>query len=120
MAEDLEIQDKQAYLNVNFTGKFGLDASKRVIDSIIQACSTSDRSAVLLDVRSMTGSLPLLDRYQVVVYGQKMIGKVSKIALVRRQEAAAPDLFTEMVARNRGINLKLFTDIKLAVAWLKA
>ena len=120
MAEVLEIQDKQDYIYASFIGLFELEASKRMIDQITQACSMYDRSAVLLDCRSMTGSLPYLDRYQVAVYGQRMIGKVLRLALVRRQEAGPPDLFTEMVARNRGINLKIFADFEEALVWLKA
>ena len=60
-----------------------------------------------------------MDRYQTAIYGQHMIGKVSKLALVRPLAMFGADRFMETVAVNRGINLKLFEDLDEAIAWLK-
>jgi hypothetical protein len=119
MSEVLEIQDKQDYIHATYSGVFSVEASKRVIDKLIQAGSGNAQYKVLLDCRSMTGALPVFDRYQVVSYGVNMVGKVSRFALVRKKEPGPIDLFTETVARNRGINMKIFTDIDQALDWLK-
>jgi hypothetical protein len=118
--ETLEVHDEHGYLNVAFIGEFSLEAAKRTIDRIFQDCSDPERSRVLLDLRKMTGKLSIMDRFQSVIYGQKLIGKVVKLALVAPREAILPDLFAETVAVNRGINMKVLTDVKAALRWLKS
>ena len=120
MSEVLDIHKKHDYILVGFIGEFNLEAGKRTVDSMIEACFEHDLFAVLLDCRSMTGNLSIMDRYRLVVYGQRMLGKVNRVALVGRQEAVLPDRFAETVAVNRGINLKVFIDMDQAVDWLKA
>ncbi len=114
----LEIQSKQNYILVNFIGAFSIEAAKKTVDTIIGTCAAEDQSAVVLDCSSMTGKLSVIDRYRTIVYGQKMIGKVSKFALVADIKMVLPDHFAETVAVNRGINLKVFTDAQQAVHWV--
>ena len=120
MSESVDIQAEEGFIRATYTGEFSVKTSKRTIDRILEACPGQGPCIVLLDCRKMTGKLPLLDRYQVAVYGDKMVGKVSRMALVRTQETAPPDRFTETVARNRGMNLKIFTNIDQAIEWLKS
>ena len=55
----------------------------------------------------------------VAQYGVKMIRVLSKKALVVREDQMFPDNFVENVAVNRGVNLKLFTNVEEAIDWLK-
>lgn len=114
----LEIQDKQDYLLVNFIGAFSMDAARQTVDMMLETCISEGQSAVVLDCSSMTGKLSIMDRYRVILYGQKLIGKVSRLALVADIKLVLPDRFAETVAQNRGINLKVFTDIEGAVHWI--
>jgi len=66
----------------------------------------------------MTGKLSVIDRYRAIVYGQNMIGKVSKLALVGDIKMVLPDRFAETVAVNHGINLKVFAETKRAIHWI--
>jgi hypothetical protein len=120
MPEVLEIQVKPDYILVTYTGEFNVAAAERAIDGSLQAGSTHNLSKILIDCRRMTGRLSIMDRYQVAVSGQRMAGKLTRVALVRQEEGSPLDRFTETVARNRGVNLKLFSEIDEAVAWLMA
>ena len=120
MSEMIEVHDKHDYVLVEFVGEFNVEAAKQTIDRAVQACAEYGQPAVLLDCRKMTGSLSIMDRFQVAVYGQTSIGKIARLALVRRPDADPPDRFVETVAVNRGINLKLFTDIEQAIEWLRS
>ena len=51
-------------------------------------------------------------------YGVRMIAFISKFALVGRKDQMFPDSFVENVTVNRGVNLKLFSDLEKAVNWL--
>jgi hypothetical protein len=104
---------------VVYGGAFRLQAAKRAVDGKIRACAEHDRSLVLFDCTGMTGNLSVWDRFQTIVYGQKVKGRVNKLALVGRPGMLLPDRFAETVAVNRGINLKVFTDREKAVEWLK-
>jgi hypothetical protein len=52
----------------------------------------------------------------------KLAGKfpVCRFAYVGSQPLVEPQRFGETVAVNRGINLKVFTEMKEALAWLEA
>jgi hypothetical protein len=118
-SETVEIHDHKDFLLVVYGGAFSLQAAKRAVDGMIQACAEYDRSLALFDCNRMTGKLSIWDRFQTMVYGQKIKGRVDKLALVGRPDMLLPDRFAETVAVNRGINLKVFTDREKAVEWLK-
>ena len=67
----------------------------------------------------MTGEIQIFGSFMVAEYGVKMIGIISKTALVGREDQMLSDNFVENVAVNRGVNLKLFTDADEAIDWLK-
>ncbi len=119
MIKNLKIIQKKGYILFNFTGEFSQEAGKQCIDAMVEVCSQSQISRALLDCRNMTGEIEIMDSFMVAKYGVKMIGSISKFALVGREDQMFPDNFVENVAVNRGINLKLFTDIEKAIDWLK-
>jgi hypothetical protein len=120
MSATIEIIDKQDYLLAVYVGDFGVQDARLTIDRIVASIPGDGLRPVLLDCRKLTGSLSILDRFQVAVYGRKVIGKVLRLALVRPQERAHADRFTETAGRNRGINIRLFSDMDEAAAWLKS
>ena len=117
--EELSITDKGDYVLVDFFGEFSVEAGKRCVDRMLEACSQYGRSAVLLDCRRMTGPLTVLDRFQVIQYGEITRGIISRLALVSRPGDILPDNFAESVAVNRGVNLRVFADADKAVEWLR-
>ena len=119
MIKELRIIQRKGYVLFEFTGEFSQEAGKLVIDAMVEACSQSQISRALLDCRNMAGEIQILEGFMVAEYGVKMIGFISKFALVGREDHMFPDNFVENVAVNRGINLKLFTDIEKAIFWLK-
>ena len=117
--EDLKIIQKDAYVRFDYTGEFSQAAGKQCIDAMVEACRRLQISKALLDCRKMTGEIEILEGFMVAQYGGKMRGFLSKTALVGREDQMFPDNFVENVAVNRGVNLKIFTDIEEAIAWLK-
>ena len=118
MVKDLRIIQKKAYIHFDFTGEFSQETGKQCIDAMVEVCSRSQISKALLDCRNMTGEIQVLESFMVARYGVQMIGSISKFALVGREDQMFPDNFVENVAVNRGINLKLFTDVEKAIGWL--
>ncbi len=119
MIEGLRIIQKEAYIRFDFTGDFSEATGKQCIDAMIEAGGQLQLSKALLDCRAMTGEIHIIESFQVAKYSVKMIGFISKIALVGREDQMFPDNFVENVAVNRGVNLKIFTDVEKAIDWLK-
>ena len=117
--EGLRIIQKEAYVRFDYTGEFSQAAGKQCVDAMVEACSRFKLSRALLDCRKMTGEIQILESFRVAQYGGKMRGLLSKTALVGRQDQMLSDNFVENVAVNRGVNLKIFTDIEEAINWLE-
>jgi len=119
MIKGLRIIQREAYTYFDFSGEFSQETGKQCIDAMVEVCGQSQISKALLDCRNMTGEIQIFESFMVVKYGMKMIGFISKIALVVREDQMFSDNFVENVAVNRGVNLKLFTDLDKAIDWLK-
>jgi hypothetical protein len=119
MIEGLSIIQEEAYIRFDYTGEFSIVMGKQCIDAMVEACSQTQISKALLDCRNMTGEIKMFSSFMVAEYGVKMIGIISKTALVAREDQMLSDNFVENVAVNRGVNLKLFTDADEAIDWLK-
>ena len=117
--EGLKITEKEAYVRFDYSGEFSEAAGKQCIDTMVETCSQLRIRKALLDCRKMTGEIQILESFMVAQYGVIMRGSISKTALVGREDQMLPDNFVENVAVNRGVNLKIFTDIEEAIAWLK-
>ena len=119
MIEGLRIIQEEAYIRFDYTGEFSEVLGKQCIDAMVEACSQVQISKALLDCRNMTGEIQIFGSYMVAEYGVKMIGIISKTALVGREDQMLHGNFVENVAVNRGVNLKIFTDADEAIDWLK-
>ena len=119
MMEGLRIIQKEAYVRFDYTGEFSKTAGEQCVDAMVEARSQFRLPKALLDCRKMTGEIQILESFMVAQYGGKMRGFLSKTALVGREDQMFPDNFVENVAVNRGVNLKIFTDIEEAIDWLK-
>jgi len=118
MEHRIEIQNKGDYLLVDYSGNFTLQGAKECIDKYVEACNELNCSKVLLDTRHMTGPLGIMDRYKMGRYAIKT--KVQKIrtAMIGTKSYVLPDRFLENVARNLGVDVKVFLDPDEAVRWL--
>ena len=119
MIKGLRIIQGEVYNYFEFSGEFSPETGKQCIDAMVEVSSQSQISKALLDCRKMTGEIQIMESFMVAKYGVQMIGAISKFALVGREDQMFPDNFVENVAVNRGVNLKLFTDVEKAIDWLK-
>jgi len=75
--------------------------------------------AILADARELTGApMSDMERFDIgVLTAREMVGVA--IALVAAPALVDPRRFGELVARNRGANVRVFTDLDEATAWLR-
>jgi len=116
--DDVILKKETNYLLVEFTGEFGVESGKRVVDAMLTASTQCKRDRVVLDCRKMTGKMPLFAKFEVAVYGGKVVGTISRLAIIGRPELIEPDRFVSTVAKNRGLNVEIFSDFIAGVDWV--
>ncbi len=88
-----------------------------LITRIGEAVTTRPTSSLLADLGGVTGAFTDLDR---LTFGQAVASRWIRIpyAVVFHPALVDPRRFGEMVARNRGVNIRVFTEVGEAIAWL--
>lgn len=89
----------------------------QMLQAIAVVRATAPRS-VLIDFRDLTMPLTDFDRYDLGVMAVGP-GLAMPIATVGSAATIDPKRLGEMVARNRGGNVRVFTDYDEARAWLR-
>ena len=129
MSIDLEFEMRQDYLHVKVTGAFGgasIDEACRSFSKILEAVSTYNATKVLVNCFHLKGDPSTLDYY---FYGQFIANELIRyrikgrqlwpqLAYVYQEPSIDKEHFGEMVATNRGANLKSFGNMEDAFHWL--
>lgn len=108
------------YLVIRLSGPISMERVERLLAGIRRTCARRRATRVLLDVRAMTGSITLAERYEISVRAVDALAPVVKrAALVAQPELIHPDKFGVAVATRRGLPSNIFDDMDDAVAWLQ-
>jgi len=109
------------WLHVHARGEFDLKWLQSFIVEIVATAkaTTPAPRAILIDVRELTGTRPDgMELYDLGVLASRDIIGVP-VAFVGSESFVDPRRFGEAVARNRGLNLRVFTDMTEALLWLR-
>lgn len=110
------------WLLVHARGVFALAWFKQTIQETMATARAlvPPARAMLVDLREVTDArLSDIDRYDVGVLAAR--GSVgAPVAVVASETFVDPRRFGEVVARNRGLNVRVFTDMDEAMAWLRS
>jgi hypothetical protein len=119
MVENLKITPEGSYIYCDYTGEFSVDMGMECIDALVEACVKHECYKAILDCSHMSGEMGIFQRFQVIQHAEVTRDIALKTAILARDEQVLPDKFAETVAINRGINLRVFTDIDAAKRWLE-
>ena len=114
----IQLEEIIGYLVVRFTGAGTLEEAWRQFETIVEHCERADKNKLLLDFTEAQTEISLTDRYFLGERAKIFARKASKIATVGRPEQIDPRRFGEMVARNRWVNVRTFTNAEEAAKWL--
>ena len=106
---------KEGYLFAQYTDDYETRACFDFMRGIAETCKREGLSKALCDVRGMPGKISIVDSFQLAVAGALIFDGIQLAGVYRREDI---DLFAETVIRNRGGNVRLFSDIESAKAWL--
>lgn len=95
-----------------------LERRAATVQAIANAIRAKPVRATLVDLRAVPGPVTFIDRQQLGEMAGRYLPRL-RLA-VRMQEAQAdPKRIGQLAARNRGINVEVFTEQAVAEAWLK-
>jgi len=119
MSIQQQIEEMPGHLAAKFTGAGTAEEVWRRYELIAERCKRSNRNKLLLDFTEAYVEASLADKYilgeQAQIFARY---NVIKVAAVARPEQIDPERFGEMVARNRRVNGRVFTNAEDAKEWL--
>lgn len=118
MSDDgLELQPLEAFLEARFVGPFAVDRFNRQLNRAISEAVLAKCRRVLIDTTRLTGSISLVDRYDIALHGAEAAAgfRVSILATVDQIE---PRRFGALVANHSHLEVNVSHDRGAALAWL--
>ena len=120
MSYDCGISKDKGFIRVVVTGKQTLEANIELANACIDACRKHGVSRVLLDITGLAGQPGTMADYELakLLSAWETNSVVARAALVEKKEDLPAGKFFETAARNRNINIRVFSDLKEAENWL--
>jgi hypothetical protein len=119
MSVRFQIEEMPGYLAVKFASADEMKEIWPQFEWIGEFCKRANKNKLLLDLTGAPGSIHFAERVLLEVQSQDFIlYKIFKVAVVSRPEQLDRNKFGETVARNRGVNVRVFTTVEDAEKWL--
>jgi hypothetical protein len=111
------------FVSIVANGNYSLAKANHLFESSVDYALIHKKRKILIDVNNITGNIPLMDRFyfaENLANYQKKHGRLmlDRIAVIGQEPIVDKERFGELVASNRGVNTKVFTDVKQATDWL--
>jgi hypothetical protein len=117
----LILTQQPEYLHATVTGAHNAENALRFLTECFEACTRTGSTALLLEFNLAGPSLQSSIIFDVVSKRTAQAVKLRKIAYYDNSERDPEKVkFAETVARNRGVNVRLFRDLDAAKGWLTA
>ena len=121
-----EVEPQPGYLKVVVSGAFDLHLAIGLTPRIFDACVAHRASKLLIDGRTVTGTMTITERY---IYADNFANQYTarriagsfkrlQIAVVGSHEIVDPLRFGEKILTMRGMHAKVLTDFDRALTWL--
>jgi hypothetical protein len=119
MSIQFQIEEMPGYLAANFIGAGTAEDAWRQFELIAEHCKRANKNKLLLNFTEYRADVSLHERYLLVERATIFAHySVIKIAGVDKPGRLDPQNFEEIVARNRGVNARAFTNVEDAEEWL--
>ena len=115
----LVLAEHPGYLQATVTGTHNPENALRFLTESFAACIKTGHTSLLLEFNLAGRSLDSTSIFDVVSKRTGVAAKLRRIAYYDNSERDLDKIkFAETVARNRGVNVRLFQDLGAAKAWL--
>jgi hypothetical protein len=124
MSLELQTEEMPGHLAATFVSSGGFidsrvaDAVWRQFDLVAEHCNRTKNDKVLIDTTRAEGKVSFVERFLLGEKTRVFAFHGIKVAFVDRPERIDPQKFGELVARNRGVDIRIFSDLQAAKEWL--
>jgi hypothetical protein len=119
MPGDLEMIERRGYWEARYLGTYAAARYKKLMAASVRACEENRGSLLLVDIRALQDFTPTThERFEFGRYGAEISRNLARVSILASAEQLNPDAFSTLVAQNRGLRIRAFTDPKAAVEWL--
>lgn len=121
MSYELILEEQPSYLHAKVSGTHNAENARRFLVEVHEAWVQRNYSAVLLEMNLSGPSLGVLGIFNVISERAPHALGLKQIAYVDGCSEHDPEQarFAETVARNRGVNVRLFQTVGEAAGWLR-
>ena len=113
---DVRFEESPSHLTAHLSGSYSLAGMLRAIDVMAGECRKRNVKRLAVDV-SISGDAPAVDRYQYASHAASALRQLEKCAAYAGPGQRV-EPFTEVVAQNRGLSLRVFGTRQEALTWL--
>jgi hypothetical protein len=122
MSVSFEFKVHASYIELECTGSYTLESALQMYSQAADIAVREKRTAVLVDVRGVSGDPPtLMDLFEHGVHVARLgssAGTPIRFAHLSDERMLHPQRFGEVVATSHGALIRVFTDPAEAVAWI--
>ena len=118
MSSQLEMEQMPGYLAARFIGSGVADDVWRQFELIAEHCKRVNGNKLLIDITGAHGKASVIDKYLAAEESLVFARYGIKVVFIEMPERMDPRRFFLMAARNRGVNVEAFTDLRAAEEWL--
>src|SRR5262245_36504225 len=118
MNVQLQIEEMSGYLAARFIGEGAPSEAHQQFAFIVEHCKRANYKKLLIDFTARNKKVTIADRFNFGEKSRVFASHNIKVAVLARPDQFEPTRFGELVARNRGANLRGFDDIRAAEEWL--
>jgi hypothetical protein len=118
-----QFEQRPDHVRVVASGIYDALEVQQVLREAIAAASAHQQTKVLVDCRELTGTPGTMQRFDLAdtitrFYHERRGASVIRLAIVGAEPLIDPARFGETVALNRGLPIKVTTDLEEALRWL--
>jgi len=118
MSIELTYDLKPDHLIARFGGQGQAEEIPLQFQAIVEQCNQAGLRRALIDISAVQVKLTFMDRVRMAENGVIFARSGIRLAFVGLPEQAHPERIGELMAQNRGVDVKIFTDIQVAEDWL--
>jgi hypothetical protein len=113
---EIQFEESASHLTAHLSGTYSFGGMLKAIDIMAEECRKRHAERLAVDV-SIAGDAPLVDRYEYARHAASALSELKKCAAYAGPGQRV-EPFTEVVARNRGLSLRVFRKRADALTWL--
>src|SRR5262245_59949045 len=108
MRIQLQIEEMSGYLAARFIRAGAAEDAWGRCELIAENCKRTKDDKLLIDFRGLQGDICVVDKFYLGERSRIFASLNLKVATVAVREHIDPQKFGELVARNRGVNIRVF------------